>query len=351
MRFAPGWGKSLVTVAHEAVSSPAEWLARVTDHLAGSVDGLGVAGRLVSVEPRAAPLGYVIRSGRQVLVDALREQEALSEHRVDFLMRGAKKGLRAVESGRGVLRDPYLKDMRRRLRGAGMGNMFHWTLLHGGLCATVGLLVRPGEGLDAAPQAVQRVGEQLAVTFELACRATALGEVSSGLPTGRLPNLRANVRARADTGHSRTEVDASEVWEGLMRGTWSVVDRHDHQGRRYIVAHRRPPGALPDPRSLSPKEAQVVALAASGHADKWIAYELGIARSTVATHLQKALEKLSIGSRVELVRAYRAEPDEPRTSSPPRLARARLCGQNSGQSLLSSGGQSPPCPPVPGSPP
>jgi DNA-binding NarL/FixJ family response regulator len=41
-----------------------------------------------------------------------------------------------------------------------------------------------------------------------------------------------------------------------------------------------------------------------GHSDKYIAYELGIERSSVATHLRRALMKLRFATRRDLVRVF-----------------------------------------------
>jgi DNA-binding CsgD family transcriptional regulator len=59
--------------------------------------------------------------------------------------------------------------------------------------------------------------------------------------------------------------------------------------------------AAPEGRGLSRREREVMALAAQGHANKFIGYELGIAPSTVAMHLGRGMRKLGIGSRLELV--------------------------------------------------
>jgi DNA-binding CsgD family transcriptional regulator len=98
--------------------------------------------------------------------------------------------------------------------------------------------------------------------------------------------------------------EALETWRGLVDGRWSLVDTFDSDGRRYVVARGNSPDA-PDPRALSAQERQVVGFAALGHANKEIAYALGIAASTVATHLTNAQRKLGASSRVDLVRAYR----------------------------------------------
>jgi DNA-binding CsgD family transcriptional regulator len=84
-----------------------------------------------------------------------------------------------------------------------------------------------------------------------------------------------------------------------------MADRHDHDGRRFIVAVPNDPDVR-DPRGLSKREAQVAALASLGQSDKLIAYTLGVSRSTVATHLQRALGKLGVATRVELARVFGA---------------------------------------------
>jgi DNA-binding CsgD family transcriptional regulator len=56
---------------------------------------------------------------------------------------------------------------------------------------------------------------------------------------------------------------------------------------------------------LSERERQAVALAAIGHANKLIAYDLGIAATTVAELLKRAAVKLGAESRVALIRAFR----------------------------------------------
>lgn len=43
-----------------------------------------------------------------------------------------------------------------------------------------------------------------------------------------------------------------------------------------------------------------------GHTHKFIAYELGIAVSTVGAHLQSALRKLGLRSRADLVKLFAA---------------------------------------------
>jgi DNA-binding NarL/FixJ family response regulator len=57
-----------------------------------------------------------------------------------------------------------------------------------------------------------------------------------------------------------------------------------------------------DPVGLSERERAIGQLAARGKSNKLIAYELGLAESTVGTHLSAVMRKLGCGSRVELIR-------------------------------------------------
>jgi DNA-binding NarL/FixJ family response regulator len=93
--------------------------------------------------------------------------------------------------------------------------------------------------------------------------------------------------------------EALELWRALCAGRWSLVDRFESDGRRYLIAHRNQPH-LPDLRGLSQREATVAAFAQLGQTNKEIAYTLGISPSSVATHLSAALRKLGLPSRAAL---------------------------------------------------
>ena len=110
--------------------------------------------------------------------------------------------------------------------------------------------------------------------------------------------LRRAVRAfdRARGALRRHDPDeAISIWRALVAGRWSLVDHFDSDGRRYVVAHRNDAN-VPDARGLTLRERQVMAYAALGHANKVIAYELGLAPSTVAGHLARAHDKLRLPS-------------------------------------------------------
>lgn len=116
--------------------------------------------------------------------------------------------------------------------------------------------------------------------------------------------VRALDRAKArdfKTGSSET----IDLWNGLIGGEWSLVDRVDTDGKRYVLAIRNDPNA-PAPHPLSRREAQIATYIAQGRSHKEVSYELGIAVSTVGTHLRNALDKLGLSSHTELAWLYGA---------------------------------------------
>lgn len=110
---------------------------------------------------------------------------------------------------------------------------------------------------------------------------------------------------RARTRKSGRDEHALEVWQGLISGRWSLVERFDSDGKRFMLAHKNAED-VSDPRGLTELEQRVTGLAVRGYSDKLIAYHLGIAESTASVQLASALRKLSLSSRIELVRTLGA---------------------------------------------
>ncbi len=123
----------------------------------------------------------------------------------------------------------------------------------------------------------------------------------------REPDVRAVLEQKAreiDTARSRRggrDQDALAVWQGLIEGRWSLVERFDRDGKRFLLAHKNAENVR-DPRGLTELEARVTRLALRGYSDKLIAYHLGVTEGAVASRLAQALRKLGFSSRVELVR-------------------------------------------------
>jgi DNA-binding CsgD family transcriptional regulator len=109
-------------------------------------------------------------------------------------------------------------------------------------------------------------------------------------------------RARGSLRRSAPD-EALRLWQGLVTGTWSLVDRCDSDGKRYLLARRNEP-EMRHPTALTSRERAVLAFAAMGHQNKYIAYLLGVAGSTVSKCLQAAQKKLKVDSRSELIRRF-----------------------------------------------
>ncbi|NBC30005.1 MAG: hypothetical protein GVY29_08435 [Spirochaetes bacterium] len=140
---------------------------------------------------------------------------------------------------------------------------------------------------DAADAVLRSDGTPAHLTAYAEPRREALKRAARAIDRAR----RADLRNATD--------ETLEVWRGLLSGTWSLIDWVDTDGARFFLAIRNDPDVVA-PRRLTRREAQVATYAAQGHTYKVIGYELGIAISTVATHLGTALGKLGLASRAEL---------------------------------------------------
>ncbi|MBX3185340.1 MAG: hypothetical protein KIT72_16625 [Polyangiaceae bacterium] len=172
------------------------------------------------------------------------------------------------------------------------------------------------EQLKLAPR-TRRVLMHLAAHVASAYRLRAsLDATPEGVcdPNGRLIDGSAEaVTKRAELGRAARAIDASRLrrtsteqalaaWTALVEGRWTLVENVERDGKRYFLVHRNePPSTL---GALAKNEARTVMLAARGHSDKAIAYELGIQRSTVASHLRGALRKLKLRDRRDLVKVF-----------------------------------------------
>ena len=160
-----------------------------------------------------------------------------------------------------------------------------------------------------------RVAAHLAAGFRL--RRSAPGDGEAVLePAGKIahavgdakaaPAREALARAAIAVDRARGRVrrenndDAVEVWRGLVAGRWSLVERFESDGRRYLIARQNDPkvDALP---MLTERERQVLIFRALGHSLKLIAYELGLSKATVSRTFSRAKAKLGIRSPADLM--------------------------------------------------
>jgi DNA-binding CsgD family transcriptional regulator len=167
---------------------------------------------------------------------------------------------------------------------------------------TAALRLRRRLETEAAP------GADLYSRSEAVLRADGSIEHASGSASDRAART-ALRKAAAELGRARGSMRSSEPeralahWKGLVSARWSLIDRFEADGRRYLLAAENEP----KPRlhaALSRREQQVVSFANLGHSNKLIAYELGIAHSTVKVLLSRAAAKLGASSREEVVRRF-----------------------------------------------
>ena len=101
----------------------------------------------------------------------------------------------------------------------------------------------------------------------------------------------------------RTDPDlALAEWRALLAARWTLVDHFESDGKRYVLARRN--AAVPRGLDvLTPRERQALGFAQLGHSNKLIAYEMGVAASTVAVLLYRAAKKLGC-KREALIETY-----------------------------------------------
>jgi DNA-binding CsgD family transcriptional regulator len=146
-------------------------------------------------------------------------------------------------------------------------------------------------------------------------------EGEATLPRAREALARAVVAIDKARGRQRrTDPDgALEAWKGLVGARWSLVDEFESDGKRFVVARENEPHAM-ELAALSKRERQIVGYVVLGHATKLIAYELGIADSTVRVLLRRAMRRLNVSNRETLVAHFMAASlfGSPDASGPPK---------------------------------
>ena len=115
--------------------------------------------------------------------------------------------------------------------------------------------------------------------------------------------LRKTLGADAPANHrldTRGAVTEPDLWELLLEGLWSVVKVTRRDGAVQWVVVKNPPD---DTLRVSGKtEREVVERALTGQPLKAIAIDLGLAESSIATALSRALSRLGVQSLTELQR-------------------------------------------------
>ena len=234
-----------------------------------------VVGSLSELFPRLTELAPRIAERRFLRLTRGRTRDAF--------MAGGQSG-----TGLGVAFGTYVKDYRK----PSALERKRWPQIAAHLGA--GLRLRSiARGLSLDSASIEAVLDSSGKVHDARDEATA---------TPVRQKLRETVRriecARAAAGRSDPDA-AMDTWEGLVDGRWSLVDRFDTDGKRFIVAIKNDP-AYPDPRGLTLRERQVAEFVGLGRATKEISYTLGVSDSAVTNCTASAQEKLGLSSRAEL---------------------------------------------------
>jgi DNA-binding NarL/FixJ family response regulator len=183
-----------------------------------------------------------------------------------------------------------------------------------GLCVALGAGLAERRATTAAERArFARLAAHLGAGLRLR-ESLAAGESPRGV-------LRDAVRSRAPVQPRDGTSAALDLWRGLITGRWSLVDRFETDGKRFIVAHPCDP-AVGDPRALTPREREVAEHVGLGRPNKVIAYALGVSLAAVSNAVASACRKLGgLRGRSELAGFF--APGGLRT----RLCELELCGE------------------------
>ncbi|MBI5069503.1 MAG: hypothetical protein HZB56_14810 [Deltaproteobacteria bacterium] len=316
----------LVEAAYDLRGSEQDWLTRVAERIAPFFDdGLGMMAFTFAI-----PRPGAFRMGREVLFGVAPDVAAANRRMHTCLGHpggtSAAELMRAYGWGAGLTwtrrtidvggDSPVSKKVRALLASVGAQDFYAVLITDpSGQGAVVTLARRRFERPSQATLALwSLVAAHLAAGLRL---VRSLGKVEAVLhPGGRIAHAEGPavaLDAREALRHASVAIDRSRgslrrrdrgealrIWRGLVDGRWSLIDRFDRDGRRFLVAHRNDPHVR-DPRALTLRERQVVGYVALGQANKLVAYTLGITESAVASHLSAAMAKLGMRSRVDLV--------------------------------------------------
>lgn len=99
---------------------------------------------------------------------------------------------------------------------------------------------------------------------------------------------------------ARRQATAPAAWPALVDGRWTLVEHVDSDGRRYYLALQNQPAAA-SLVALTPRERLVVEQAVRGLPNKIIADALGLGEQSIGACLTRAMSKLRVKTRAELM--------------------------------------------------
>lgn len=282
------------------------------DALAGAISGKLVTGPGPSAFWTACHAGYARRppqdvgiedDDRGVLASAL-QNLALGRKEIEFF-RTAAPGLYSVSQI-----SPDLRSVCARL------GIHDFVGLYSPLGSGVGLFLgqqrsifRPIDRKDAKAWAIvathisaawrlrlrlERVAEGVDAVFDTGGR-TLHAKGAAAAPTAMLALREAVVRRERahSNGAGKSAQQRTPLWSPLVAGRWTILDRFDSDGRRFVVAHRNDPD-MARVLALDASERKALSLVLRGSANKVVAAELGVSEPTASRVVRQGLRKVGM---------------------------------------------------------
>jgi len=325
---------SIVEAAYSLEGSQQQWTQRLLEVAERSV-GQGLAGFACAFDANSTDGGVAFERGSAAVIN----QSTEMVHAIfDGLTQAAPGWLSNYLAGDGgVARclitsevDPRGKlNYRQRLARSGVHdgiNIVSMDLDRRGLLLSLaipaGPTIAPALRTDLV-RAATHIQSALRLRARLAAEspdaASAPGALESGdallTAEGKLLHAEGDAKlatarralqtAVRDVTHARTALrdDAHRalgMWKGLVSAHWTLIDRFETDGERYVIARENVP-QLNGLVALTPTERFVVAYAARGASTKEIAYTLGISATTVRVLLMRAARRYGVRSRKALL--------------------------------------------------
>lgn len=298
---------SLIQEAYRPRASLSDWLDTLVEQMADLFPSeLGAVGRLSDGESTVGDYAVHVTSAR--VAHAFRQHRTRSAHRIDFLRTHAGRGplastRLAIEASPSS--DTYLRRMHQSFESVGVFDMRHLTTCDvDGLWLTLGIVQSEPRPVSRQSEYWMRVRRHLTAALHAQHAFDVLRARLDGRPCETHEQLRGHL-CELDAGATGLATDdATQLWCSLSRGELRAIDRFERAGRQYLVVASTYDDD-PTPTFFTADEVELAALLASGKSEKWIALTQGIARSTMNARMKRALRKLGLHSRVELLKRFR----------------------------------------------
>ena len=312
---------SLIEASYDLDGTDESWMRRVLDRAVPMFDrGIVPTIAIYRFTPTTLEFEHIAVKGPRIFRHFLRAGAHSSREAVDLVYRSGRSF--GTMSDVVFSRHPEQRAVMRTITGGLLKDIIA-LVGHSGMGRAVMMGVSFTESITPTRQERERwplVASHLGAGMRLRSIASVLaldGEAVEAVldPSGKVQDARGCAAAvgvrqslrdavrrieRARSLAGRSDPDAAmQTWQALMMGRWSLVDRFDTDGRRFVVAVKNDP-SYPDPRGLTSKERQVAEFTGLGRSTKEVAYTLGVSSSAVTNCTARAQEKLGLKSRTEL---------------------------------------------------